>query len=120
MTQLFHIDYIVVNGQSLAIEDGSATLEGAAGWENEVVPSSSGDDYTKRKRVARQLHTKLQFGPAVNPDDLAKIEGAQIAMRDSVTGRKVVAPNCNFAKLGALGSGSADITFNLLASLQWM
>jgi hypothetical protein len=120
MAKLFQIDTIIVGGIALDFEDSSGEVDGGAGYEYEVVPAASGDDSEKRKRVARTLNAKLNFGPTTNPDDFVKMRGVQIAMRDSATGRKAVAPNCGFAKMGKIGAGTVDVTFNLLSPLQWL
>ncbi len=121
MANIFHVDTIVADGKTLPFESASASIEGAAGIEYTVVPAASGDDAATRKRVARMLHLKLMFGTdSVQPTDFVKMKSVQIAMRDSVTGKKCICANAGFGKLGAIGSGSADITFNLLSDLQWM
>lgn len=118
--QLFKIDTVIVDGKALAIEDGSATISGVAGFENETKVSASGDDFVLRKRVPRVMKAKLQFGPAVNPADFAKMSGIQIRLQDGFSGRKCLATNCVFKSLGEVGAGSADIEFNLLSDLQWL
>ncbi len=119
-SQLFHIDTIVVAGQAIAFEDSTATLEGAARFEHAAVVSASGDDYVSRKRVPTTLHCKLQFGNAVNPDDLRKVANAQISARDSVAGRRALLPKCTFASMGTIGSGTVDVSFLVLAPIQWI
>lgn len=117
---LFHIDQIVVSGKPIAFEDGSGMLSGAARYQNEVVPSASGDDFNKRKRVPTLFKCKIQFGPSVNPDDYAKFQGVQITARDAQSGRRALMPNCSFGDMGELGGGSVDVTFNILAPIQWL
>lgn len=117
---LFHIDTISVSGAPLAFEDGTGSLTGAARFENETVPSATGPDYAKRKRVPTTLKCKLQFGPNSDPQSFANVAGAQIAARDSKTGRRALMNNCAFASMGEIGAGSVDITFNVLSGVQWL
>lgn len=118
---LYHIDQIVADGRPIAFEDGSGTISGAARFENEVVPSAGeADDFEKRKRVATLFKCKLQFGAAVNPGDYAKMKGIQITARDSQSGRRALMPNCSFGQMGEIGGGSVEVTFNVLAAIQWL
>lgn len=117
---LFHIDQIMVDGIPIAFEDGSGTLSGAARFENEVVASASGDDFSKRKRVPTLFKCKIQFGPAVNPADFARQQGIQISARDGQSGRRAFMPNCSFGQMGEIGGGSVDVTFNVLKEIQWL
>jgi hypothetical protein len=117
---LFHIDQIVADGKPIAFEDGSGMLSGAARFENEVVASASGDDFNKRKRVPTFFKCKIQFGPAVNPEDYTKMLGIKLTARDAQSGRRAMMPNCSFGQLGDLGGGSVDVTFNVLAAIQWL
>ena len=119
--QLFKIDTIVADGVALPIEDGGCTIEGAAGWEHTAVLASIGDDATSRKRVPRVLNAKLLFTNDYDPEQLANMKDIQITVRDSQAARRGVAPVCTFAKLGALGGGGpVDVSFNLLAPIQWL
>jgi hypothetical protein len=117
---LFKVDSLLVDGVALAIEDGSATLEGAARYTSEAVVSASGQDYVKRKRVPTMINARIQFGPKVNPEDLAKICGATITLRDLHAPRKAVASKCAFASMGRIGDGAVDISFNVLEPIQWL
>jgi len=117
---LFHIDQIVVDGKPIAFEDGTGLLSGAARFENEVVPSASGDDFDKRKRVPTLFKCKIQFGPAVNPAAYAGFIGVQITARDAQSGRRVLMTNCSFGQMGEIGGGSVDVTFNVRAAPQWL
>ena len=117
---LLHIDVLMVDGKPVAIEDGTGSLEGAAGFENEIVPSGTGDDFSKRKRVPRTLAAKIQFGPSVSPGDYKNMNGVQITARDSQSGRRVLLNKCSFGKMGPIGAGSVDITFNVLSEPQWL
>ncbi len=117
---LFHVDVIVVDGAPLAFEDGTGMLTGAARFTNEVVPSASGDDFEKRKRVPTTFKCKLQFGSKIVPTDYKNMRGVQITARDSQSGRRVIMNKCSFGELGEVGGGSVDITFNVLAEPQWL
>lgn len=119
--ELFKIDTVVVDGVALSFEDGSATLEGAAGFENTAVLASSGDDAVARKRVPRQLSVKLLFKDAIDPASFAQQKDVQISMRDTQSGRRAVAPHCAFGSLGAVGAGtSVDVRYIMLSPLQWL
>lgn len=118
--QLFQIDVITVDGVSLAIEHGTGELEGAAGFEHEVVPSATGDDFQKAKRVPRTLKANIQFGPSVTSDQYASAVEAQISLSQTMTGRRALLPKCSFAKMGTIGKGAVDVTWNLLAPVQWL
>lgn len=121
MTQLLKFDTIVADGVAIAFEDSSATLEGAAGWENTVVPSASGDDFTSRKRTPRMLRAKIQFGNTQDPAAWAAMKDIQITARDSQSGRRCLMTKCTFGSLGAVGAGgSVDITFGVLSAPQWL
>jgi hypothetical protein len=117
---LFHIDTVIVDGAPIAIEDGSGMISGAAGFENDIVPSATGDDFQKRKRVPRLFKTKLQFGPSVDPAKFSSLSEIQITARDSVSKRRVLMPKCSFGSMGEIGGGSVDVTFNVLSALQWL
>ncbi len=117
---LFHIDAVIAEGKSLAVEDGTGMISGAARFENEVVPSGTGDDFQKRKRVPTIFKCKIQFGPGVNPADYAGMNGVQITARDTQSGRRALMPKCSFGQIGEIGGGSVDITFNVLSPIQWL
>lgn len=118
--QLMHIDVVIVDGQALAFEDSSGMISGAAGFKNDPKLSASGDDYVIRSRVPRQLKAKLQWGTKENPKKYSDMGNVQIAMRDSFSGRKCLAPKCAFGEIGDIGGGTVDITFLLLSDLQWL
>jgi hypothetical protein len=118
--QIFKIDVLMADGVALAFEDGSATVTGATGYENESKLSASGPDFSLRKRVARVMKAKIQFIATTNPDDLAKKSDIQITMRDSFTGRKCIADSCVFKSMGEIGAGPVDVEFNLLKPLKWL
>jgi hypothetical protein len=117
---LFKIEQIIVDGQALAFEDGTGSLSGAARFANRVVPSASGDDFVRRERVATTLTMKLQFGNNMVPQDFASMHNVQITARDQNTGRRAMMPKCSFGEMGAIGGGSVDVTFNVLATIQWL
>lgn len=117
---LFKIEQIVVDGAALAFEDGTGTLTGAARFSNAVVPSASGDDFQRRQRVPTTLTAKLQFGSNVVPEDFSRLQNVQITARDPNSGRRALMPKCGFGEMGAIGGGSVDITFNVLAPIQWL
>lgn len=119
-TSLFHPDNVVADGKPVAFEDGSATLSGAAGFENEVVPSAQGPDFSRRRRVPRVLRLRLQFGNTVDPVALSKAKGVQITLRDSQSGRRVMCNNCEFASLGEIGGGTVDLVYNVMEPPQWL
>lgn len=117
---LFHVDELVIDGAPQSFEDGTATITGAARWENNVVPSASGDDYQSRKRVPTTVRFKLQLGGNEKVADYASMTDAQIVCRDKVNGKRAMMPRCSFASMGEIGGGSVDVTFNVLAPIQWM
>jgi hypothetical protein len=117
---LFHIDTIVVDGAPIAFEDGSGMISGAARYQNEVVPSASGDDFNKRKRVPTFFKCKIQFNNAVDPKIYVGMQGVQIAARDRQSGRRALMNNCSFGDMGDLGGGAVDVTFNVLSEIQWL
>lgn len=117
---LFHVDELVIDGAPQPFEDGTAIIMGAARWENNVVPSASGDDYQARKRVATTVRFKLQLGKNEKVVDFASLTDAQIVCRDKVNGKRTMMPRCGFASMGEIGAGSVDVTFNVLAPIQWL
>jgi len=118
--QLFHIDTIIVDGLAIAFEDSSASLSGAAGFKNDPKLSASGDDFVYRSRVPRILKAKLQWAAANDPKTYSGMSNVQLAMRDSFTGRKCLAPKATFGEMGDIGAGTVDIQFILNADLQWL
>jgi hypothetical protein len=117
---LFHIDTLSVDGVPVAFADGSGMISGAARYQSEVVPSASGDDYTKRKRVPTFFKCKIQFGNAVDPKVYTGIQGVQITARDKQSGRRALMPKCSFGEMGEVGGGEVDVTFNVLSEIQWL
>ncbi|VVD68286.1 MULTISPECIES: hypothetical protein [Pandoraea] len=119
-SELFRVDSFTVDGEEWAIEDGSATIEGAAGFEREAALAANGPDFTTRKRVARVIKAKLLFTGSRNPDTISQICEAQIVMTNLHTGRRVRAGKCSFMSMGEVGTGAVDIQFAVLTALQWL
>lgn len=120
-TQLLKFDTIVADGVAIPFEDGSGVLSGAARWENTIVPSASGDDFTSRKRTPTQLKAKIQFGATQDPAAWAAMKDIQITARDTQSGRRCLMTRCSFGSMGDIGGGgSVDITFGVLAAPQWL
>lgn len=118
---LFQIDAIVIDGAPVAFESGSGILKGVARFEATVVPSASGDDYQSRKRVPTTFSAKIQFGPAVDPATFTAMAEVQITARDTQGGKRALMPKCSFGSMGDVGAGGpVDITFNVLAPVQWL
>lgn len=117
---LFHIDELVIDGRSIPIEDGTVQITGAARWENTVVPSGTGDDYTSRKRVPTTVTFKLQFGMNEAVEDFSFVSDSQVVCRDKVSRKRALMPRCSFGSMGAVGGGSVDTTLNSLAPIQWL
>lgn len=117
---LFRVDSITVNGQALAIVDSSASITGVAGFSSTPVVSASGPDFESHAREPRTITAQIQFGPKVNPDDLTKIQGARIVLKDTKGPRRCLATNCSFGRMGNVGGGPVDITFNVLEPYQWL
>jgi hypothetical protein len=117
---LFKIDTIVLDGTPLAFEDGSGMLSGAARFENEIVPSASGEDGARRRRVPTTLRARLQFANTTDVDRLAATSDVQITARDSQSGRRALLTKCMFGSMGEIGGGAVDVTFNVLAPIQWL
>lgn len=119
-TTLIQFTSITVDGQAIPFEDASGVIKGAARYENEVVPGASGSDANKRKRVPTTIECKIMFTAAQSPELYSSLQGAQISAKDKETGRRVLATNCSFGKMGDIGAGTVDITFNVLDGLQWL
>lgn len=117
---LFHIDTIVVDGQAVAFEDGTGMLTGAHRYEHDTVVSASGDDFARRRRVPTTLRLRLQFTGEQSPERLAAVADVQITARDSQTGRRALLTKCRFNTMGDLGGGAVDVTYGVLAPVQWL
>ncbi|CAN2529499.1 MULTISPECIES: hypothetical protein [pseudomallei group] len=114
------MDSFTVDGEEWAIEDGSATIEGAAGFEREAALAANGPDYTTRKRVPRVIKAKLLFTGSRDPASISAICEAQIVMTNLHTGRRCRAGKCTFKSMGEIGNGPADVEFIALTALQWL
>lgn len=119
-SELFRVDSFTVDGEEWAIEDGSATIEGAAGFEREAALAANGQDYTTRKRVQRVIKTKLLFTGSRDPQSISAICEAQIVMTNLHTGRRCRAGKCTFMSMGEVGNGPVYIQFIALTPFQWL
>lgn len=117
---LFKVDSITANGQAWAFVDGTARINGAAGYTSNVVPSGTGSDFEMHQRVPRTIELELQFGRNVDPAELAKLQGARLVLKDSRGPRRCIATNCSFGSLGAIGGGQVQMTVNVLDPYQWV
>ena len=108
---LFHVDVLAIDGVPIAIEESSATITGLAGYENEVSVSATGPDAVKRKKVGRMIKAKLQLKNLKDIKLLSETCSAQITLRDTHSGQRVMFAQAAFAKLGDVGQGSVDIEF---------
>ena len=117
---LFKIEAIVADGAPIAFEDGSGVLTGAAGFENEAVLSAQGDDFSRRKRIARMLKARVAFSPNTDPADFSSMSEVQITARDQQSGRRALMTKCTFASLGDIGGGTVDVTWLVLSPIQWL
>lgn len=119
-SELYRVDSFTADGIEWPIEDGSATIEGAAGFEREAALAANGSDYVTRKRVARVIKTKLLFTGAQDPSAISAICEAQIVLKNLHTGRRCRAGKCSFRSMGEIGNGPVDIEFVALTPLQWL
>lgn len=117
---LFKVDSITIDGAGIAFVEGTAIINGAGEYTSTVVPSGNGPDYQQHARVPRTIELDIQFGRNVNPDDLKKIDGARVVMKDTRSPRRCLANNCSFGALGALGGTSTRLTLNVLEPYQWL
>ncbi len=117
---LFHCDSITIGGKSFSVEDNTVMVNGIAGYNNGVVPSASGPDCTKRTREPRTITFKLQFTSAVSVDDIRNIRAEQVVIRDLEAPRRIMSPNTCFGSMGAVGSGTVDVTLNALEDYVWL
>jgi len=119
-SEIYRVDTFTVDGQVIGIEDGSATIEGAAGFETEAVLAATGDDATTRKRVPRLIACKILFLNSITPEQFSGMCNVQIVMTNLHTGQRVRAGKCRFKSMGKIGEGAVDLEFNALAPLQWL
>lgn len=117
---LFKIDSLTVNGVAWAFVEGTAIINGAGDYTSTVVPSGSGPDFQQHARVPRTIELDIQFGRKVNPEDLKKIDGARVVMKDSRGPRRCLANNCSYGSLGAIGGTSTKMVLNVLEPYQWL
>lgn len=117
---LFKVDSITINGEGIAFVDGTAIINGAGDYTSTPVPSGNGPDFEQHARVGRTIELDIQFGRSVNPDDLKKINGARVVMKDSRGPRRCLANNCSYGSLGALGGTSTKLVLNVLEPYQWL
>jgi hypothetical protein len=117
---LLHIDQIVIDGKAVEFEDGSCMISGTHRYENKVIVAASGNDAASRNRVPTTLKLRLLLK---NPADIPAITAAKdtlIAARDTQKGVRAICKSCIFLSLGELGSGAVDITYGVLAPIQWL
>jgi hypothetical protein len=119
-SEIYRVDTLTVDGEVIGIEDGTATIEGAARFETEAVLAPAGDDATTRKRVPCIIKTKILFKGDVEPTKFSNMCNVQIVLANLHTGRRVRAGKCRFQALGEIGAGTVDLSFNVLSSLQWL
>lgn len=117
---LFHIDTIVIDGQAVAFEDGSAMLTGLHRYEHTSVVTASGDDFARRNRVPTTLRFRLQFTGEQDPQALATKGDVQITARDTQANRRVTLPKCRLGTMGDIGGGGVDVTYLVLQAPQWL
>lgn len=117
---LFKVDSITIDGAAIAFVEGTAIINGAGDYTSTVVPSGRGPDYQQHARVTRTIELDIQFGRNVDPEELKKIDGARVVMKDSRGPRRCLANNCSFGALGALGGTSTKLTLNVLEPYQWL
>lgn len=110
---LFRGDSITINGQAIAVVDGSIVISGLAGYTSTSIPSGSGPDYNQHARIPRQIMFKVQWGPKAAVDDFANIDEARVVVKDSKGPRRVLATRVSFASMGELGNGPVDVTLNV-------
>jgi hypothetical protein len=118
--EMFKVDSFTIDGEELAIVDGTATVSGTAGYENEAVLAATGTDATMRKRVERNIKTNLLFTEAVTPDKYTNIQNAQIVLSNLQTGQRVRFGNCRFKSLGEIGTNTVELNLVALTAPQWL
>jgi hypothetical protein len=107
---LFHVDELIVDGIKIAIEESSATVSGLAGYENEVVVTAGNDmDALKRKKVARVIKAKLVLKDLKQIKDIAMTCSAQVSLRDTHSGQRILFTTASFMKIGDVGGGAVDL-----------
>ena len=115
------IDEVYINGILENIEEGSASIENASGWENEGVASASGDHGTRRKRVVPVLKYKRLTDASFNPTAYGSLDLAEIAVRDKRTQRRGRISRATFGSYGELGGkDNPEIKWILNSPVQWL
>lgn len=117
---LFKVDSITIEGVAISFVEGSAIINGAGDYTSTVVPSGNGPDFQQHARVSRTIEMDIQFGRSVNPEDLKKIDGARVVLKDTRGPRRCLARNCSFGSLGAIGGTSTKLMLNVLEPYQWL
>lgn len=110
---LFRGDTITINGQAIAVVDGSIVINGLAGYTSTSVPSASGPDFTQHARVPRTINFKAQWGPKTKASDFTGIDGARVVVKDSKGPSRVLATRVSFGSMGELGNGPVDVSLNV-------
>jgi hypothetical protein len=106
----FHVDEFIVDGIKIKIEESSATVSGLAGFENEVIVTAGNDtDALKRKKVARIIKAKLVLTDLAQVKDMAMTCSAQVSLRDTHSGKRILFTAASFLKIGDVGGGSVDL-----------
>jgi hypothetical protein len=107
---VFHVDDFIVDGIKIKIEESSATVSGLAGYENEVIVTAGNDtDAIKRKKVARIIKAKLVLGDLKQIKDIAMTCSAQVSLRDTHSGQRILFTTASFMKIGDVGGGAVDL-----------
>jgi hypothetical protein len=110
---LFRGDSITINGQAIAVMDGSIMIKGLAGYTSKSVPSASGPDFSQHERIPREITFKVLFGPKSQAEDFTKLDDARVVVKDSKGPRRVLATRVSFGSMGDLGSGPVDVSLNV-------
>jgi len=117
---MYKVTSVTSNGKALRIVDGSATMDGAAGWKSDVSLSATGPDAEVFSRVPRVLNMEIQFTPDVTVDQIRNIRNARVVLEDKNSPRRQICPNCSFASMGTLGRGPVPLVLNVLEEPIWM
>ena len=118
--EIYIIDSLSINGEPLAIEQGSASIENWLGFELEALPAASGPSFSKRKKVTPMIKAKLMFGATTDPEALKAVCCDQIVLTQFSTGKRVRVLRASIAKAGAIGTGVVDVDFLCHTEPQWV
>jgi hypothetical protein len=118
--EIFSVDSMTVNGEEQSIESGTATITGAAGFENEAALAASGTDAAIRKRVERNINANILFTEKVTPGKYTAMCNVQVVLTNKHTGQRVRAGNCRFKSLGDIGSKTVELSLIALTEFQWL